>query len=106
MPDNFLVKGSLALQQLVNSEGQRQWNGGGGGGGALGASAPPTLFAPGAKMPFFGNESALFSWNRSAVLAKLKCPFWSVPSHFRGASAASAEGYFSSYSWAPGLPGF
>ncbi len=57
-------------------------------GGALGASAPP-LFVPGEKVPFFGNESALFSWNRSAVLAKLKCPFWSVPPHFRGASAAS-----------------
>ncbi len=39
------------------------------GGGALGASA-------------------LFSWNRSAVLAKLKCPFWSVAPHFRGASVA------------------
>ena len=58
------------------------------GGGALGASAPP-LFVPGEKVPFFGNESALFSWSRSAVLAKLKCPFWSVPPHFRGASAAS-----------------
>ncbi len=31
-----------------------------GGGGALGASAPP-LFVPGEKVPFFGNESALFS---------------------------------------------
>ena len=59
-----------------------------GGGGALGASAPP-LFVPGEKVPFFGNESALFSQNRSAVLAKRKCPFWSVPPHFRGASAAS-----------------
>ena len=29
-------------------------------GGALGASAPP-LFVPGEKVPFFGNESALFS---------------------------------------------
>ena len=57
------------------------------GGGALGASAP-SLFVPGEKMAFFGNESALFSWNISAVLAKLKCPFWSVPPHFRGASAA------------------
>ena len=57
-------------------------------GGALGASAPP-LFVPGEKVPFCGNESALFSWNRSAVLAKLKCPFWSVPPHFQGASAAS-----------------
>ncbi len=59
--------------------------------GALGASAPPPppLFVPGEKVPFFGNESALFSWNRSAVLAIFKCPFWSVPPHFRGASAAS-----------------
>ena len=59
-------------------------------GGALGASAPP-LFVPGEKVPFFGNESALFSQNRSAVLAKFKCPFWSVPPHFRGASAASVN---------------
>ncbi len=61
-------------------------------GGALGASASP-LFVPGEEMPFFGNESALFSFNRSAVLAKLKCPFWSVPPHFRGASAASVPLY-------------
>ena len=60
----------------------------GGGGGALGASAP-SLFVPGEKVPFFGNESALLSWNRSAVLVKLKCPFWSVPPHFQGASTAS-----------------
>ncbi len=59
-----------------------------GGGGIIGASAPP-LFVPGEKMPFFGNESNLFSWNRSAVLAKLKCHFWSVPPHYQGASAAS-----------------
>ena len=56
--------------------------------GALGASAP-TLFVPREKVPFFGNESALFSWNRSALLAKRKCPFWSVPPHFRDASTAS-----------------
>ncbi len=55
----------------------------------MGASAPP-LFVPGKKVPFFGNESALFPWNGSAVLAKLKCPFSSVPPYFRGASAASA----------------
>ncbi len=30
------------------------------GGGELGASAPP-LFVPGEKVPFSGNESALFS---------------------------------------------
>ena len=57
---------------------------------ALEASAPP-LFVPGEKVPFLGNESALFSWNRSTVLAKRKCPFWSVPLHFRGASAASVH---------------
>ena len=50
---------------------------------------PPHFFVPGEKVPFFGNESALFSWNRSAVFAKRKCPFWSVPPHFRGVSAAS-----------------
>ena len=55
-----------------------------------GGIGPPHFFVPGEKVPFFGNESALFSWNRSAVLAKLKCPFWPVPPHFRGASAASA----------------
>ena len=64
--------------------------GGGGGGGHWGQVPPPHFFVPGEKVPFFGNESALFSWNRSAVLAKLKCPFWPVPPHFRGASAASA----------------
>ena len=43
-----------------------------GGGGGIGGKC---LFVPGEKVPFFGNESVLFSWNTSAVLKKLKCPF-------------------------------
>ncbi len=58
-----------------------------------GASALPPLFVPGEKAPFFGNESALFSLNRSAVFAKFKCPFWSVSPHFQGASAASGRNH-------------
>ena len=62
---------------------------------------PPPLFCTWEKVPFFGNESALFSWNGSTVLAKLKCPFWSVPLHFQGASAASA--YTESIKHAPSI---
>ena len=61
------------------------------GGGGDWEQVPLHFLYLGKKVPFFGNESALFLWNRSAVLAKLKCPFWSVPHHFRGVSAASVK---------------
>ena len=42
-------------------------------GGGIGGKCP--LFVPWGKVPFFGIESALFSLNKSAVLAKLgQCP--------------------------------
>ncbi len=66
------------------------------GGGGIGGKCPPT-FCTWGKSALFRNESALFSRNRSAVLAKLKCPSWSVPPHFRGASMASAKGPFIIY---------
>ena len=46
---------SEQVRQRQVTQRPRNW-----GGGALGASAPP-LFVPGEKVPFFGNESALFS---------------------------------------------
>ncbi len=39
--------------------------------GGIGGKCPLPLFVLGEKVPFFGNESALFSWNRSALVSEV-----------------------------------